>query len=113
MPGPNGSMQRRGGFSTIIKSSFVLLISIIMLCKVGLCNVIANMYDTYFPTRYMLSPVANICTAVYIYIILEVLRPLRVLLGVDPLGPSGMLDFVLHALRVLSLFDPRNGAMIG
>ena len=29
------------------------------------------------------------------------------------LGPSGLLDFVLHALRALRPWDPRNGAMIG
>ena len=29
------------------------------------------------------------------------------------LGPSGLLDFVLRALRALRLCDPRNGAMIG
>ena len=29
------------------------------------------------------------------------------------LGPSGLLDFVLRALRALRPCDPRNGAMIG
>ena len=28
-----------------------------------------------------------------------------------PLGPSGLLDNVLHALRALRPCDPRNGAM--
>ena len=28
-------------------------------------------------------------------------------------GPSGLLDFVLHAFRALRPCDPRNGAMIG